>query len=96
MLLAAGAEGAVRCSGGGANFRHIKGAVGVGLQHLFQSPQYRRVAVMGAAGLGGLSATDTGNHRVHQGLLQRPSYLGVGQDVGGSLGEVAGRFMQAQ
>ena len=96
MLLAARAERAVRRSDGSAEFRQIQCAIRVGLQQLFRSPHYRCVAVTGTAGLGSLAGTDARNHRVHERLLQRPSYLGVYQDVGGGLGEVAGCFMQAQ
>lgn len=94
MLLAAGAQSAVRCPRGRAEFRRIEGSIGICLQQLFQTPHYRCVAAPGAAGLSGHAATDARNHRVHEGLLQRPSDLGLYQDVGGSFGEVAGRFMQ--
>jgi hypothetical protein len=54
------------------------------------------VAVIGPSGDTTLSAADARNHRVLKALLKRPSYLGMGQDVWGRLGEVAGRFMQAR
>jgi hypothetical protein len=56
--LTAGAEGAVRCSRGRAEFRYVQGAIRVRLEHLFQSPHYSCVAVMGAAGLTAFSAAD--------------------------------------
>ncbi len=96
MFLAAGAEGAAGCPRGRAELRHVQGAIGVCLQQLFQSPHYHCVAVVGAAGLGGLSATQARHHRLHKALLQRPGYLGVCQDVRRGLGEMAGRFMQAR
>jgi hypothetical protein len=93
ILLTAGAEGAVRCSRGRAEFRHIQGAIRVRVQHLFQPPHDPCVAVMGPSGGTTLSAADARNHRVLKALLKRPSYLGMGQDAWGRLGEVAGRFL---
>jgi hypothetical protein len=85
MLVAAGAERSLRYLDRPAQFRQIQGPIGVGLQKLLKSLHYHCVAVMGATALGGLSATQARDHRVDKSLLQRPSYLGVGQDAGAVL-----------
>ena len=94
MLLAAGAEGAVRCSGGRAEFRDIECSIGIFLYRSAKPTHNDRVVSLRRPVLADLPAAESIDHCFDHRLLETARCLGMGDDFGRVFCQLRGRRVQ--
>src|SRR5262245_44196518 len=94
MLLAAGAEGAVRCSAGRAEFRDIERSIGIFLHRSAKPAHYNRVVPLRRPILVDLPVAEAIDHGFDHQLLETARGLWMGDDFGGVLRQLRSRRVQ--